>query len=61
MKFQLLIIDKMLKTKTFIASKLSDVVYIMLNREHSGSVVERLTRDRGAPGSSLTGVTILCP
>ena len=61
MKFQLLIIAKMVKTKTFIASKLSDVVYIMLNREHSGSVVEHLTRDRGAPGSSLTGVTILCP
>ena len=30
-------------------------------REHSGSVVECLTRDRGAAGSSLTGVTVLCP
>ena len=30
-------------------------------RERSGSVVECLTRDRGAPGSSLTGVTALCP
>ena len=29
--------------------------------EHSGSVVEFLTRDRGATGSSLTGVTVLCP
>ena len=29
-------------------------------REHSGSVVECLTRDRGAVGSSLTGVTVLC-
>ena len=29
--------------------------------EHSGSVVECLTRDRGAAGSSLTGVTVLCP
>ena len=29
--------------------------------EHSGSVVECLTRDRGAVGSSLTGVTALCP
>ena len=28
-------------------------------REHSGSVVECLTRDRGAAGSSLTGVTAL--
>ena len=29
--------------------------------EGSGSVVERLTRDQGAAGSSLTGVTMLCP
>ena len=27
----------------------------------SGSVVECLTRDRGAAGSMLTGVTVLCP
>ena len=30
-------------------------------REGSCSVVECLTWDRGAPGSSLTGVTVLCP
>ena len=30
-------------------------------RERSGSVVECLTRDRGAAGSSITGVTALCP
>ena len=30
-------------------------------RERSNSVVECLTRDRGAAGSSLTGVTALCP
>ena len=30
-------------------------------REHSDSVLECLTRDRGAAGSSLTGVTALCP
>ena len=30
-------------------------------REPSGSVVECLTRDRRAAGSSLTGVTVLCP
>ena len=30
-------------------------------RERSGSVVECLTRDLGVPGSSLTGVTVLCP
>ena len=29
------------------------------NRERSGSVVESLTRDRGAAGSSCTGVTAL--
>ena len=29
--------------------------------ERSGSVVECLTRDRGAAGSGLTGVTALCP
>ena len=29
--------------------------------ECSGSVVECLTRDRGAAGSSLTGITALCP
>ena len=30
-------------------------------REHSGSVVARLTRDRGAAGSSLSGVSVMCP
>ena len=30
-------------------------------RERSGSVVECLTRDRRAAGSSLTSVTVLCP
>ena len=34
---------------------------IQQNRERSGSVVECLTRVRGALGSSLTGVTVLCP
>ena len=32
----------------------------ILIRESSGSVVECLTQDRGAIGSSLTGVTALC-
>ena len=33
----------------------------LLFRERSGSVVECLTRDRGAAlGSSLTSVTVLC-
>ena len=29
--------------------------------EHSGSVVECSTQDRGAVGSSLTDITMLCP
>ena len=29
--------------------------------EYSGSVVECLSRDQGDAGSSLTGVTALCP
>ena len=32
-----------------------------LNRERSGSVVESLTRDQEAAGSSFTGVTAFCP
>ena len=39
--------------------KLSIVLY--LKRERSGSVVECLTLDWRAAGSSLTGVTALCP
>ena len=35
--------------------------HCLLNRVRSGSVVECLTRDRRAAGSSLTGVTALCP
>ena len=31
------------------------------DRDRSGSVIECLTGDQGAPGSSLTGVTALCP
>ena len=30
-------------------------------RECSGSVVKSLTRDLGVAGSSLTGLTVLCP
>ena len=33
----------------------------MKTREHSDSVEECLTRDRGAAGPRLTGVTALCP
>ena len=38
---------------------LSDVCYYTKGWERSGSVVECLTRDRRAAGSSLTGVTAL--
>ena len=30
-------------------------------REQSGSVIEHLTQERGAAGSSLTNVSALCP
>ena len=32
-----------------------------IDREHSGSVVESLSLDKGAAGSSLTSVTVLWP
>ena len=35
--------------------------YCVYFSERSGSVVECLTRDRGAARSSLTGITVLCP
>ena len=34
-------------------------LWFQTRREHRGSVVECLTRDQGAAGSSLTGVTAL--
>ena len=34
--------------------------YLPYKCERSGSVIEFLTHDRGAAGSSLTGVTALC-
>ena len=37
-----------------------DLTFVIMG-EGSGSVVECLTRDRRAAGSSLTGVTALCP
>ena len=36
-------------------------VFKIIHGERSGLVVECLTRDRGSAGSSLTGVTALCP
>ena len=38
-----------------------EIIFSVLLRERSGSVVECLTRDRRAAGSSLTGVNALCP
>ena len=37
------------------------LILLALSWERSGSVVECLTRGRGAVGSSLTSVTALCP
>ena len=34
-------------------------LWVNIFRERSGSVVECLTQDQGAAGSSLTGVTVL--
>ena len=44
------------KTKTLLCKNEIQIHYL---REGSGSVVECLTQDRGAAGSSLTGVTVL--
>ena len=44
----------------FLISQLKRTVS-MRRWERSGSVVECLTRDGGAAGSSLTGITALCP
>ena len=47
--------------KAFCGSVLNPNILIHQKRKGSGSVVECLTRDRGAAGSSLTSVTALCP
>ena len=39
----------------------SSMINTTSERERNGSVGECLTRDRGAAGSSLAGVTALCP
>ena len=44
-----------------VSSVHSLVPYTNNNWERSGSVVECLTQDRRAVGSSLTGVSALCP
>ena len=38
-----------------------DAIELCVVGERSGSVVECLIRDRRAAGSSLTGITMLCP
>ena len=45
--------------KCFVKWKLLRDVSLLDSGERSGSVVECLTRDRGAAGASLTGVTVL--
>ena len=42
----------------FFSSVLVDSDWFLHLREHSDSVVECLTRDRGVAGSSLTGITV---
>ena len=42
-------------------SNINGFQYLPSLREHSGSMVECLTRDRGAVGWRVTGVTALCP
>ena len=46
---------------TFIKLPFVIKIFVLSISERSGSVVECLTRDRGAAGLSLTGVTALCP
>ena len=46
---------------TYTSVDLSHHEIVHAYRERSGSVVECLTRDSEAAGSSLTGVTTLCP
>ena len=41
--------------------KVSDSMLYHSMQDYSGSVVECLTRDRGAVGWSLTDATVLCP
>ena len=38
-----------------------EIIKSVTSQEHTGSVVECLTQDQGAAGSSLTGVTVFCP
>ena len=52
--------------RNVISTELSMEFILLMNskmpkKERSGSVVECMTRDRGAACSSLTGVTALCP
>ena len=47
--------------KNYVIKILFILLFLYQNRECSGSVVECLTRDRGAAGSNLTGITVLYP
>ena len=49
------------KMEVSIPSVYKGLTWQPAHRERSGSVVDYLTRDRRAAGSSLTGVTALCP
>ena len=59
-KYFILLKHIILKTDSSII-KYSSQGSFSVRWEHSGSVVECLTQDRGAAGLSLTSVTALCP
>ena len=50
-----------LTPKVYFLGLLNFTEIVSMHEEHSGSVVGCLTRDREAAGSSLTGLTVLCP
>ena len=54
---------KICKNKLPMLYKLKNLIYELFENkwERSGSVVECLTGDRRAAGTSLTVVTVLCP
>ena len=57
--FQMTFLDFIFVHYTIITTlKYQVVSYI---RDRSGSMGECLTRDQGFAGSSLTGITVLCP
>ena len=52
---------KIIKYKNSGEQEKESIIRVRVGWEGSGSVVECWTRDRGAAGLSLTGITALCP